>query len=628
MGVSRKLRNSSIGLIFSRIAIFVVSVAIPLLTGAYLCVSSHVFTYRTLYGGLLTTFHANIALPALGGKRYSEPITRIGYLPSRAMTLWIALYIILNIMASSLGFRSVQPNSYFTTRAPEMAAYVSNRAGVLSFANMALAILFSTRNNPLLYLSGWDMTTQLAFHRWSARVSVLEAVVHSIVYTADYVSYKGANTLAAEAAQAYWWWGIIATVAMSLMVGFSSFYVRAQAYEVFLVSHIILSILSLLGCWYHIIQRFQKQWGYEVWLYIAFAFWTYDRLVRILITVYHALSKKPVAHMKAIDGTNAVQMTVMLQKPLRTGPGKHVYVHFPSLRKFWESHPFTVCDWHDGCSHLSSKVADAESNTVSPDASLADKSVGRIDDKNLTNGQTPGSVTTKCVTEQSQSAGGYYIRCLFRTHKGITSTLRTKLGSEQTIPILVDGPYGGLSSSHCALKTADVVLCIAGGIGITHAAGFSRQFARERPANGEPTSKKLMPRCGKFVLAWSVREQGLLDHCKMNLLPDLRRDIDDESMNYRFWLTGSSPSPPVSGLANDRKANERYCQFDHDRESVQQFEGRMDVRQVVGSVMEPRRRVVVIVCGPGSLSDDVRSQVVSWADKAYVVDLICESFAW
>lgn len=619
---------------FSRIAIFVVSVAIPLITGAYLFVSSRVFTYRTLYGGLMSTFHAKIALPALGGKRQLEPIRWVGYLPSRAMTIWIALYIILNILASSLGFRSVQPNSYFKTRASEMAAYIGNRAGVLSFANMALAILFSTRNNPLLCVSGWDMTTQLAFHRWSARVSVLEAIVHSIVYTADYASYKGANTLSSEAAQAYWWWGVIATVAMSLMIGFSSFYFRARAYEVFLISHIILSILSLLGCWYHIIQRFQKQWGYEVWLYIAFAFWSYDRLVRIMSMAYHALSKKPVAHIEAVDGTNAVLMTIRLQRSLCTGPGKHIYVHFPSLARFWESHPFTICDWHDGYLRQDPKIASDESRVTDPRKSFNDQRIRRISDQELADDKIHDTTVTQGATTTSQRADGYHIQCLFRTHKGITSSLRTSLGPKQrlTIPICIDGPYGGLPPSHLALQAADTVLCIAGGIGITYAAGFVRQFTRERLGTYGSAFKKLMPRCSKFMLAWSVREQGLLDYCKRSLLPNIQKEVNDESIHYRFWLTGSSSSSsstsPVSGLTKERKARDVCCEIGHSGELVQQFEGRMDVRQIVRSVMSPRRRIVVMVCGPGSLSDDVRSQVVSWAEKAYVVDLLCESFAW
>ena len=624
-GYVMNLRIRPTGLMLFRIAIFVVSVAIPLLTGAYLYISSHVFTYRTLSGGLMTTFHANVALPALHGKRNSQPIAWTGYLPSRAMAIWIALYIILNIIASSVGYRSVQPSSFFDTRAPEITAYVANRTGVLSFANMALAMLFSTRNNPLLYLSGWDMTTQLAFHRWSSRVAVLEAVVHSIVYTADYISYKGANTLSTEAAKAYWWWGVIATVAMSLMVGLSSFSVRSRAYEVFLISHIILAILSLLGCWYHIIQRFQKQWGYEVWLYIAFAFWSYDRLLRVLGTIYHALSKKPVAHIEAVNGTNAVLMTVLLQKPLRAGPGKHIYVHFPSLGKFWESHPFTICDWRDGCSRPDRTLADAESRSSDLGKIHAGEGIGRIDDKNVMKHESSRPMPT------SQSADGYYIRCLFRTHSGVTRTLRTKLGFQQTlkVPISIDGPYGGLDLSHCTLHTAHTVLCIAGGIGITHAAAFTRQFARERLGDHGSTSKKIMPRCSNFVLAWSVREQGLLDYCKMNLLPNLRDEApDDETIRYRFWLTDASSSSSVPGPAGEQKAKEPRSQISHAGELVQQTEGRMDVREVIGSVMDPRRRTVVIVCGPGSLSDDVRSEVVTWADKAYVVDLICESFAW
>jgi len=67
-----------------------------------------------------------------------------------------------------------------------MGAYIGDRTGVLSFANIALAVLFAGRLNPLIFITGLGQTTCLIFHQWAARVAALQAVVHSIIWTFEY----------------------------------------------------------------------------------------------------------------------------------------------------------------------------------------------------------------------------------------------------------------------------------------------------------------------------------------------------------------------------------------------------------------------------------------------------------
>lgn len=598
-----------------RIAIMVVSVAVPLLCGAWQFFTSHFLSEAR---GLLFQLQSYVVLPALWSKRHSQPLSyRLGYLPSRAMTIWITLYIGLNVLASSVPFRSVQPNTWFTNRSTEMVAYVGNRAGVLSFANMALAILFSGRNNPLLYFSSWDQTTQIIFHRWSARVAIVQAVIHSIVYTADYCYLKGDNVYYAEAAKPYFWWGIIATTAMGLMMGLSALPLRSYAYEIFLVSHIILAIISLVGSWYHVDLRYTKKWGYEVWLYIAFAFWAFDRLTRFARVVYNTIVQRPVARLELVPGTNVAMMTILLKKPSKAGIGQHTYVYFPSFGKAWESHPFTICGWDD-------QPFKRSANTSTSDLEASGATTPNQEVKN------DAATTTRQARSSTSTDERYYVQCLFRSHAGMTAQIHAKLlaNSPLHMPVAFEGFYGGHSTSHYVLKQADIVLCVAGGVGITYASGFARQFARERVLASTSRSQKVVARCQKFVLAWSVREQGLLDHVKRRLLPNLdARDLDDGSMAYKFWVTGQSTAADSAPSSEVTKDETRVGVADGE-ELVQQQTGRMCVADVVDSVMTPKKRIVVLVCGPGSLSDDVRMEVTKCSRAGYVVHLIEESFSW
>lgn len=156
---------------------------------------------------LVASLRQHITLPALFRGRRFEPLpAKIGYLPGRLLSICIALYVLLNIIFSAVSFQSFQPNVWFMSSGFELCEYVGNRTGVLSLANMTIAILFSGRNNPLLAITGWSQTTFLTLHRWTARVATLQAVVHSIVYTLAYFQpgYEGASAYAAKAAEPFY----------------------------------------------------------------------------------------------------------------------------------------------------------------------------------------------------------------------------------------------------------------------------------------------------------------------------------------------------------------------------------------------------------------------------------------
>lgn len=180
---------------------------------------------------LVAIIRQHIILPALFGTRCLEPLPgNTGYVPGRVLSISIALYVVLNIIFSAVSFRSFQPNVWFMSFGFELCEYVGNRTGVLSLANMAIAILFAGRNNVLLAITGWSQSTFLTLHRWAARVATVQAVVHSIVYTLAYFEpgYEGASAYAAKAAE--------------------PFYVRLGRTPVFLLSWSISSLRCAKRC--------------------------------------------------------------------------------------------------------------------------------------------------------------------------------------------------------------------------------------------------------------------------------------------------------------------------------------------------------------------------------------------
>lgn len=71
----------------------------------------------------------------------------------------------------------------FPGKTKQILRYVSDRTGIISFANFPVVWLFGMRNSAAIWLTGWDFGTCNNFHRWIARIATLQAVVHSVGYT-------------------------------------------------------------------------------------------------------------------------------------------------------------------------------------------------------------------------------------------------------------------------------------------------------------------------------------------------------------------------------------------------------------------------------------------------------------
>ncbi|KAI0805601.1 ferric reductase like transmembrane component [Xylaria sp. FL0064] len=548
--------------------------------------------------------HQHLFLPALVGSRHLQPLPgRVGYVPGRMLSINIAIYVILNIVFSSVNFGSFQPNIAFFSWQFEICEYVGNRTGTLSLVNTAIAILFAGRNNLLINLTGWSQTTFITLHRWSARVATVQAIVHSVLYTVAYFEpgYAGAAAYAAEAAMPFYWWGIIATIAYALATSLSILPLRAKAYDTFVIIHIGFAILALVGCWYHLVPHFGLDYGYQVWLYLAFAFWSADRLARLVRLAYYNHLGSSEARVEAVPGCDVFQITVFPRTSWGFGPGQHTFLYFPwvGAQKFWESHPFSIAKWtQQGSSSVTASASpdahDSSQNDVELDASSS-KGV---------------SVKSKALTSvSSRTENRASIQFLVRGHTGMTADLRRHMslysyGSSMDISVYNEGPYAGHRTTLQPFQLADTVLCLVGGIGITHALGFIQEFINANSRSGEETGSrsKIMRKAKRLILAWSARELALIEHVRRNFL------VECEGAEYSFWCTGESLS---SGT-----------------KEAGVIAGRMDIASVIRSSLETGHQTTVLACGPGSLADEARQQVINCVGDGFRVNLVEESFCW
>ncbi|KAH8678820.1 ferric reductase like transmembrane component-domain-containing protein [Tricladium varicosporioides] len=610
-----------------------------------ICLVAGIFAQtRSTFIGFQKYLHAStlwaklqqyIFLPALFGSRRLEPLpAHVGYVPSRALSIFISIYVIMNIILSSVSIRSFQPNTWFLSPQFELCEYVGNRTGTLSLVNLSIAILFAGRNNVLIAITGWSQTAFLTLHRWAARVAAIQAVVHSIVYTLAYFEpgYEGAAAYAKKAAEPFYWWGIIATIALSLATAVALLPLRTKFYEIFLITHIVLVILALIGCWYHLVPHFGYVYGYQVWLYISFAFWAFDRLARVARVAYYNRLGSSTAVVEAIPDCDVMQVTISPRVAWDFGPGQHSFLYLPSLGyKFWESHPFSIAGW---------KKQGQSSHIASTPASLSDSATNgeKAQDAGVVSSATEIGSQPKSKESgqpakpphQSQFQDRSSIQFLIRAHSGMTSNLQRRLHSSPSrssmeISIYTEGPYAGHRATLQPLLLADTVLCIVGGIGITNALGFVQEYMGRSRQAGENSGKSrgVMANAKRFILAWSAREIHLIEHVKQNFL--VHAD-DAGGVEYSFWCTGHSDTAAQKLDSNNDESQNAQSLTPKTTAAI--TAGRMNIGTVIRSSLEVGHQTTVLVCGPGNMADEATREVVSCVKEGFKVDLVEEAFAW
>ncbi|KAK4121692.1 hypothetical protein N657DRAFT_577316 [Parathielavia appendiculata] len=294
------------------------------------------FRFFPLNQSFVSTIYASLIDPPLFGRYHSVPVLGLGFVPARGQGLFIAYIWVINILLSAVGYEVRDPHSWYGTMEQQVIAQIGNRTGVLSFVNLAIAVLFAGRNNVLLVVTNWSHSTFLLVHRWISVICMLQACVHSILYLRFYLEpLSGPGAFEEESKLDYWIWGVVATLALVLLMPLSILPVRKKMYELFLASHVMLAVLSMIGCMLHIYYRYEWQWGYQTWVWIAFAFWLFDRFLARPLRL-------------ARNGVKQAFVTVIDDDYLRVNvPGVegngHAYLHFPTLTwRFWENHPFSV----------------------------------------------------------------------------------------------------------------------------------------------------------------------------------------------------------------------------------------------------------------------------------------------
>lgn len=412
----------------------------------------------------------------------------LGNAPTVGQSLYIAMFVILNIILTAVNYESRQPNAWYATRWREIVAFVLYRTGNFAYIMAPLVFLFAGRNNVLLWLTNWSHSTFILLHRWVARVFALQALLHSVLALVLYCE-DGAYDM--EHTKPYWIWGIVATLCVVVLTFFSGLYVRNVFYETWLVVHIVLSVIVVVACWYHAYDLYAYLGGYCYWLYAVSAVWAFDRLARIARIVGVGPRRATVTALG--DAAEYVRIDI---PGVRWGlePGKHAYFYFPTLSPLrpWENHPFSILP--------TALLRPSHYRGKSDSVSIADQ--GSSDQPQSHDDAEKREIVTPQVKAVPQARRTVGVTIFVKRSTGTTKALQ----EHNNLLTFLEGPYPNNATTQ-VLKS-DRLLLIGGGIGITALVPFIASHWNVK-------------------LCWSVKESA---RCLVNELGEVMDDLTEKDI--------------------------------------------------------------------------------------------------
>ncbi|KAF2714937.1 hypothetical protein K504DRAFT_445861 [Pleomassaria siparia CBS 279.74] len=486
-----------------------------------------------------------------------------GTLPGRWHTVMLVVYCGLNI-AWMLILPWDDPESKV------VVASLRGRSGMLAALNLIPTILFALRNNPLIYLLQVSYDDFNLFHRWTARITILEALIHTAAWLSNTVQnplgWKSvANAISQETSYG---WGTVGTFAF-LILGIQAWSpFRHAFYETFLNIHRLMIVAALVGVYMHLEQHSLPQ---VPWMHLVIFFYAAEWVLRGITILYHGVSLKQRSRVtvEAMPG-EAVRVTIDMVRPWTPRPGCNVHIYMPALA-LWSSHPFSV----------------AWSAPMSPTSDSKEMSLPTLE----------GEVMAPSAPRKSKQ-----INLICRARTGFTRQMYEKAAKSPnerfTTFGFIEGPYGG----HHSLDSYGTVLLFAGGVGITHQVMYIKHLVEGYHYSKTATQK--------IVLIWTVPDAECLEWVRPWMDEILRMPGRKKCLRVKLFI-----SRPKNRIENNS-------------ETVRMFAGRPKTQTLIEEEVKSRvGAIAVTVCGSGPFADDVRAAVRPSLEEG-VIDFIEEAFTY
>ncbi|KAK3331038.1 putative FAD binding protein [Apodospora peruviana] len=494
--------------------------------------------------------------------RFSSAIN-LGTLPTRLQGIVLIAYL-----ASNLAYMFVlnwrNENKY------ELCAELRGRSGTLAVVNMIPLFIFAARNNPLIAWLQISFDTYNLLHRWMGRVVVVEAVVHFIAWDIVQVADGGWESVKEKILNdRFIGSGMVATIALVLVLILSVSPIRHAFYETFLVGHIIMAFIILAGTWVHCVTAGIAGGLPQLpWVIAIAVLWNAERVARLIRIAYCNWTRN--GHTKAIIEAlpgEATRVTMRLPQVINVRPGQHAYLRFARIRG-WENHPFSIA-WFEH----------EYEEEILP--------------------------TTEKQTKPLRKPIATKVGFVIGAHTGVTRKLFDAAEAHPSRAITMSAAFEGPYAGHHSLDSYGHCVLFAGATGITHQMSYLRHLI-------EGFNEAIVA-TRRITLVWVVRDYEALEWVRPWMDKVLRMPNRKELLQVKLFVTRPKRAREVVSPST----------------TVQMFPGRPNIPMLLlKEVHEQLGAMCVTVCGPGGLSDDVRKSVRDVQAAGTVVDFFSEEFSW
>ncbi|SCV05108.1 LANO_0H00210g1_1 [Lachancea nothofagi CBS 11611] len=321
-------------------AAFNFSVIINAMIGLFIVLATWA-NYSRANGIFVRFVRSKLLVPAIFNTTHQSECKVLPFyksiLPTRGEAIAVAAFLLVNGVLALYNYPLV--NSQMDSKLFFLIRCVANRTGGLSFGLIPASILLAGRNNLIQKLTGMPYSSCIFFHKWVARTMTLYASIHALLWTIYGTIRLRTSFWYFFANFSYWRWGAYATIAAIILIFHSIHSLKAKQYEIFLVVHITLVIIFLVGCLKHC-----AEFGWLGWIYIAIGMWAWDRFGRIwrLLFKFGGYKNAYAQVVSTQDELFRITIPCVDQKNFGFFPGCYAFIYFQNRKWFWQSHPFTL----------------------------------------------------------------------------------------------------------------------------------------------------------------------------------------------------------------------------------------------------------------------------------------------
>ncbi|KAI9457618.1 ferric reductase like transmembrane component-domain-containing protein [Lactarius psammicola] len=462
-----------------------------------------------------------------------------------------------------------------------------DRSGYIAVSQVPIVMALAGKSNWLSWVCGVGYEKFNYIHRFSGRIVVVAANVHTLGYLYRW-SLNG--TVQARLRTPMFVWGLVAICALDLLFACSLSFVRDRMYSFFFATHVTCVVVSLLAIYMHYPPILP-------YLLAAAVLYAFDHIARIARTRYTT------AWLTAENALN----------------GGTTLVDIPSLGAGWRAGQ-----------HVRIRVV---SDTWF--GWWGTWLIGRARPFTIATGSNSGGMMLEI------KAQGAWTRKLLRMADGASDARPAEKstdaergrGPAREVRIIVEGPYSG--PGYTLYTAYSGVILVAGGSGISYATSVLDDILQKH-ASGKSNVRVI-------EVVWSVADPDSL----YSLLPELAplmypRPSPHTTLSLRFsvhWTRTSSRAPRVPRTALPPGMHLRVGRPDVHSTLQSVIAGVRDAYSTTTGRSRGQSRssvspsgIVIGSCGPTALIDDATRAVgrVSWADWKDVggVESIEEVFGW